>query len=203
MEPDWIDHKINSARFIQSRLEGMKRVLSIGCGIGIIEKYLFESGVKRLEIHEVSEEPLHWIRPHFANEAIHIGVLPKCLSSLGKYDYIFLSAIDYGFKEQEWAELLMAIKKILNPTGRCLVVSSTFYLSDFYWSELKFWVKFKLKFILSLFGFYDLGQLVGWRRNLRGFQSAMVTAGFNIIEEGFLGQDAILSKTYWIEGRLA
>ena len=39
LDPAWIDHKINLATFIQSRLVGSNRVLSIGCGIGVIEKY--------------------------------------------------------------------------------------------------------------------------------------------------------------------
>ena len=123
LDPDWVDHKINSAKFIGSRLKGAKRVLSIGCGVGIIEKYLLEEGVKGLEIQEVSEEPLRWIRTLFATEAVHIGGVPDCLSLSGKYDYIFLSVVDYCFEEEAYVGFLSEIRDLLSSNGRCLVIT--------------------------------------------------------------------------------
>ena len=200
LDSDWVDHKVNSARFIQGRLKGMERVLSIGCGIGIIEKYLLDSGAKDLEIQEVSEEPLKWIRPLFSSEVVHIGRLPECQDHSRKYDYIFLSCVDYCFEFHERIEFLDEIKGLLNQTGRCLVIAPTFHLSNFECSELKLWIMFKIKKILSALRIYDLGQFVGWRRHKNEFHHAMVSAGFNVREEGFLNKDAMFSKTYWIEG---
>ena len=202
LEPDWVDHKINSAKFIQTRLAGRKRSLSIGCGIGVIEKYLLESGVRGLEIHEISKEALRWIRPLFEKEAVHFGRLQESMGTSGEYDYIFLSVVDYCLDEQEWAGLLREVRGLLSSTGRCLVITPTIHLSQFEFSEMILWIKFKIKIFLSGLGIYDLGQLVGYRRNKSEFRDAMISAGFNIREEGFLGRDAMFSKTYWIEGTL-
>ena len=39
----------------------MNNILSIGCGIGIIEKNLFENGFSSLEVTDISNDPLKWL----------------------------------------------------------------------------------------------------------------------------------------------
>ena len=59
LDQNWVDHKINTARFLLGRIPEQGKTLSIGCGLGIVEKFLLDSGVNNLEIQEISKEPLH------------------------------------------------------------------------------------------------------------------------------------------------
>ena len=200
--PDWVDHKIRLAKFIQSRLVGFKRVLSIGCGVGVIEKYLLEAGVNGLEIQEVSAEPLRWIRPLFAGEAVHVGEFSECLGSSGKYDCVFLSCVDCWFDEQEWIGLLREVKEMLNPEGRWLVVTPTYHLPDYSWSEICFGVKAGVKRLLAFFKIGDMGLMLGWRRSRKDFLGAMTQAGFESLTDGLLEGDVLTSQTFWVEGSM-
>ena len=200
LNPNWVDHKMNNARFILSRLSERGRTLSIGCGLGIIEKFLLENGLNNLEIQEISEEPLHWIKPLFSDNAIHIGIFPECLNSSEKFEYIYISIIDYCFNQDEWITFLKSVREHLNDNGHCLVVSPSFRLANYSAQEICLWIKARVKHVLSFFGLYNLGQMMGWRRSRDEFLNAMEKAGFGSLNDGFTEKDALVPRTFWVEG---
>jgi hypothetical protein len=155
-----------------------------------------------LEIQEISEKSLSWIRPLFENDAVHIGDFPACLDSSKGFELIFLSAVDYSFNQKDWVDLLNNIRMQLTDNGRCLVVTPSFQGAGFFSLESVLGIKSVIKNLLSYFGVYDRGQLMGWRRTKGEFRDAMISAGFLILEEGFLDRDALQSHAYWIEGSL-
>lgn len=202
LNQDWVAHKINIARFILSRLPRQGRVLSIGCGLGFIEKFLLDSGALALEIQEISEAPLRWVRPIFPPDAVHVGAFPGSLNSSDKFDYIYIAVVDYCFSQNEWINFLKLVREHLNAESRCLIITPTLHLSDYSCSEFFLRIKAGIKHFLSFFGIYDLGQMMGWRRSRKDFMEAMTRAGFEFLDEGFLDKDALMPRTFWIEGSI-
>lgn len=202
LDPDWVDHKMNTARFLEGRLPDNGKTLSIGCGLGIVEKFLLEAGAKNLEIQEISGEPLNWIRSLLLEKDVHVGFFPDCLTSSDVYDFIFLSGVDACFSPDEWVEFLKEIRMKLSGKGKCLVITPTYQDTGLFSSETSLRIKSIIKTILSCLGIYDRGQLMGWRRTKVEFREAMISAGFKNLTDGVLARDALLPHTYWIEGSI-
>lgn len=200
LDPKWVEHKMNIARFVQGRIFERERVLSIGCGFGIIEKHLWESGSTGLEIQEISEEPLRWVRPLLKNEAVHIGRFPECMKNSKKYELIFLSNVEYCFNQNSWVNFLKTIRKNLGDNGCCLIITPILPPVDHEWFKIYLKLKERIKHVLSFSGLFDFGQFVGWRRTKDDLRDSMTMAGFKIREDGVLERGARKLPTYWIEG---
>ena len=98
--------------------EGPLRVLSIGSGVGYMEKILLEE-LPELELHvnEPSTVSLRWLRKVIPGERIYIGLPPACLPSDVQYDMIYLSTVDYGIPQRELEHLLAELRAQLAPGG--------------------------------------------------------------------------------------
>lgn len=103
----WRANKRKDARWLAGQLRaklaqepgraGPLRVLSIGSGVGYMEKELLEE-MPELELHvnEPSTVGMKWLRRQIPAERIYIGLPPACLPSDVQYDMIYLSTVDYG-----------------------------------------------------------------------------------------------------------
>lgn len=199
LDNNWIQNKIKVAQFILSRPSLSGKILSIGCGIGFIEKYLIESAVNNLEIHETSESPLQWIQSIIPSRSVHVGRFPECIPSDQHFNYIFLSTIDYCFDRTEWIQFLKKVKSKLITHGRCLIITPSFFSSSNLWTEAVWNLKMTVKQILAILKIRELGQLWGWVRTTEELRNSMLEAGFIIHEEGYLKGDAVTQKLYWLE----
>jgi SAM-dependent methyltransferase len=198
LDSNWIEDKRDIARFIQSRIKAKSRVLSIGCGLGMVEKILLDSGCTGLEIIETIEEPLQWIKPLLPEQSVHVGKFPNGFGSGDKFDLIYLVDVDSYFNQKDWVIFLGEIRKYLNDDGRCLVITHSFQETRI--SEAIIWVKEGVKKILSFFNCYQLGRFMGWRRRRKEYFQAMELAEFENLKEGILDSVTKFSKVYWIEG---
>jgi SAM-dependent methyltransferase len=202
LDPQWLELKKNTADFIKKNKKIIKesKILSIGCGLGLIEKTLIEEGFVNLEINEVSINPLTWLSPYIAANKIHIGQFPDCLPTDCHFDFIYLAGIEYFFDQNQLIQFLRLVKDRLKKEGICLLISWSIDKED----EKRILIKIKefTKQLLISFGFlvkYRQMQFWGYIRKRADFFEAMFASGFSNIRDGFLKKNTKWD-TYWIEG---
>ena len=194
---NWIRIKLRTVELLAERIPKEHAVLSIGCGLGFVEKSLMEKGYNNLEVTEVSEIPLNWISSIFSIEKMHIGFFPDCLENDKTYDFIYLSGVEYCFDQPQLIDFLRKIKGRLASNGTFLLISYSIIESgnDSLIPQLLAKSKDYTKLILEKLGICHRGQLWGYKRGRHEFHGAILSAGFTKITDGFLGD-----KTYWIQG---
>lgn len=174
------------------------RVLSIGSGVGFMEKTLLEE-MPELELHvnEPSTVSLRWLRQYVPGERVYIGLPPACLPSDVQYDMIYLSTVDYGIGQRELEHLLSELRAQLAPGGELICLSASLLEED---SPVGSFVNF-LKNIIRA-GLHFLGirrqQFWGWRRTRKEYQKLFADSGFQNVSDGWLDDGF---ETYWIRGR--
>lgn len=194
----FIQSRRGVAKFLEGRIPRQGAVLSVGCGLALIEKFLLEFGVGNLDIHEITEAPLSWAREIFPPDSMFVGLLPECLNPEVKYDLIYLVTVEYCFDDSDFLSLLKGLKGRLNSGGRCLVLSLNPQRSGVNFWELVWSIKSYAKEALSVFGFRDLGQFLGWRRTSEEIRERMDKAGFLEFQDGFFKTTD--TDWYWVEG---
>ena len=201
LAPEWINLKESAAAFIGTKINKQQSVLSIGCGLGIIELYLLRKGYSNLDITEVSATPLAWLKPLLPEEQVFIGHFPRCLPQGKKYDVILLASIEYFFKQKEMLYMLEECKALLKENGRCILLSWSF---DFVKKSLKYRIIYALKCLLKAtvcrFSRRAPFQFWGYIRERSEFLALFRKAGFNQVQDGML-TDNPRWNTYWIEGK--
>lgn len=200
LDQSWVELKKQTAGFLKqnSKCKKESRILSIGCGLGIMEKTLINEGLSNIEVTEISSEPLRWLLPYIQNEHVHIGSFPSCFPDDKIYDFIYLSSVDYFFDKEELIDFLKKVKERLSPEGVCLLISWSFESSRTVRRVLGY-VKNLTMFVLEKVSIRKRGQFWGYLRNRRDYQSAMEASGFVKVHDGFL-EKKTRWETYWIEG---
>jgi len=198
LNPDWLATKRNHARFLMNRMNKDHTILSVGCGIGFIEKELLEAGYSQIEVQEMSAIPLQWIRNVLPSQALYVGSFFQVLPPEKRYDRILLNIIDYCFEENDWIELLTGVRNRLNTGGKAIISSVS--LLDPIWSlpGAKRFLKDRIKWVLHRLGFRDLGQFWGFARTRSEFQAALDAAGLICVAEGFFPSPKN-REFYWLE----
>lgn len=127
LNPDWVRLKLEPIRRLHDKLFPSKaaRILSVGCGLGLQERALLDLGYSALEVTEVSEHPLQWMRSHLAEDSIHVGLFPACLPADRRYDSILLAGIDVFFDATQWGQFLREVGARLHRQGNCTMLSWT------------------------------------------------------------------------------
>ncbi len=200
LDRKWVREKLSVADFLinSAEIPRESRILSVGCGLGIIEKALIDKGYDYLEVTEISDVPLCWIAGHISESRIHRGLFPGCVPERSFYDVVLLSAVEYCFDREELIDLLKAVKERLSPGGRCLLFSVSF---DYHTTPFKDALR-RMRNALSVpgrrIGLGEPRQFWGYLRNRREFTEAMGEAGFCEIADGLV--DPPLDHTYWIAG---
>jgi hypothetical protein len=198
LNPDWVRLKVETIRRLHDKIFPSKeaRILSVGCGLGLQEKALLDLGYSDLEVTEVSEHPLQWIRPHLAEDRIHVGLFPSCLPAGRRYDSILLPDIDYFFGEIQWVELLRAVKARLSQKGGCTLICYSLEPANPMarsMNRIKDWV---LKALETLH-IRHRGQFWGHTRTRQEYRSAFLQAGFTNLTD-----ETMDTGTQWLTYRL-
>jgi 2-polyprenyl-3-methyl-5-hydroxy-6-metoxy-1,4-benzoquinol methylase len=179
---------------------GRPEILSVGCGIGYIEHILLKSGLipSQLDILEMDETPLKWIKKELDENNIHIGTIPNCLTVPKKYDLIYMVAVDYALDKNEFITFLKNLGERMSPNGKLVVFTASFNFELIGYGKKILMIKNTIKFILHFLKIVTLGQFWGYYRTRSEFQSSMKYAGLTNIEDGFI--DDPEKKKYWISG---
>lgn len=193
----WRKTKEEVAEWIASDLPDGGRVLSIGCGLGYMEQYLWRNFETRLDLHvqDFATEAHRWLRKVVPVERIHS---PEDTADLGRYDLIYLSAVDYAMPDKELIGLLEKLRPYLRDGGEVAIFSASF-LDNSRWRRLVHSGKDVIKSLLETLGLYERGQFWGWMRSRSEYQAVMVGAGYRSFGDGFI--ETPHQRTYWIKGR--
>jgi hypothetical protein len=199
----WRVNKRKDACWLSGRLRAMQkkigpvRVLSIGSGVGYMEKMLLDE-MPEIELHvnEPSTVGMKWLRKHIPAERIYIGLPPACLPSDVCYDMIYLSTVDYGIPTRGMAHLLGELRALLAPGGELLCLSASLLQEDSFIGSLVNTLKIIIRGVLHCLSIRRQ-QFWGWRRTRAEYRRLFLQAEFKDIEDGRLNDGF---DTYWIRG---
>lgn len=200
----WRQSKKTWANFIATRMRNRSRVLSVGCGLGFVERCLSAQNPEiDLTIHEIAPSSWRWVEHEFAADRKLTGRIPECFPKNAQFDLIYLGTVDYALDDESLVGLLAALRGyIAQPNGECLLISASFERtpetpSDIARARLGD-VKELAKDVLGKFGLRPRGQFWGWIRTQAEYQSLMQRAGYRDIQDGFI--DSETREHYWIAG---
>ncbi len=202
---DWRQGKDKGAKWLAGRieehckdaLERPLRVLSIGRGVGYLEKALLDV-LPHIELHvnEPTTAGLRLLRQCVPAERIYIGSPSHCLPSDVQYDVIYLSAVDYSIPQEELAFAMRELRGQLAPGGLLICISASLLEED---SVIGAFVNaFKIG-VRAVLHFFDLRrqQFWGWRRTRDEYHALFENAGLRSIKDGWLNDGF---NSYWISG---
>lgn len=208
LPPVWRVNKRKDARWLAGQLRAKLaqepagrtepvRVLSIGSGVGYMEKVLLEE-MPHLELHvnEPSTVGMKWLREHIPGERIYIGMPTACLPADVHYDMIYLSTVDYGIPTRELIHLLGELRAQLAPGGELICLSASLLEEDSFIGSFVNAIKIVIRGFLHYLGIRRQ-QFWGWRRTREEYRQIFKQAGFTRLEDGWL-EDGF--ETYWIRG---
>ncbi|MCK9376408.1 MAG: hypothetical protein M0P73_09670 [Syntrophobacterales bacterium] len=159
-------------------------------------------GPCNLEITEVAEAALRWIKPELPPDRVHLGPFPRCIPAGRRFDLIYLSAVDYCLDTPDFIGLLSGVASCLTPGGKCLLLSASFDQPLPPWQRTVRAAKQVAAVLLGAVKLYDRGQFWGWLRTREDYRQAFSQAGYVGIKDGLTGGERG-PETYWIEGRVA
>lgn len=173
------------------------RVLSIGSGVGYMEKELLDA-MPELELHvnEPSTVGLRWLRRYIPGDRMYIGLPPACLPPDVRYDMIYLSTVDYGIPTRELRRLLRELRAQLEPDGEVLLLSASLLEEDSFIGSFVNAIKILIRGVLHFLG-VRRQQFWGWRRTRDEYRALLKEAGFTGLCDGWLDDGF---ETYWIRG---
>lgn len=199
LDQTWVSLKLQTAGLIinNPKIKKSGRIISIGCGLGLIETALLKNGFSCLEITEVSEAPLRWILPSFSSEKVHIGLFPDCIPHSEKYDVVLLASVEYFLDDAQFSSLLRSVHDRLLPGGLCMLISWSFDNMSLR-QRLSAGVNDVVRYIMDKSGVRKRGQFWGYNRHPDEFRRAMEAVGFIDLRDGTLDTNTAWD-TYWIE----
>ena len=199
LDQSWVSLKRQVAGLITNnpKIKKSDRILSIGCGLGVIEMALLQEGFLNVEITEVSEAPLRWVRTLLPSENVHVGFFPDCIPHNEKFDLVLLASVEYFLNSIELLKLLRSVHNRLLPGGTCLLVSWSFDIMP-----LAQRLILRLKNLVRPLIYKEAGrhyvQFIGYFRRPVEFRRAMRAAGYVDCRDGMLDKKTHWD-TYWIE----
>ena len=187
LDPEWVDYKIAIARKLIREIGEKKNILSIGCGIGIVEEHIAKKIPDiNLVVTEPSANVSRWISS-VPNIDVIDGYFPEALSENLRFDMAYANGIDYVFNNNEYKDFLKSI--IEYGIKEFVMVSVSYYRPG-----IKSYIKQNAKKILNILGLYSLGQFWGYMRTIDEQKKLLFKAGFSTVELTFQSNDTIIIK---------
>ena len=194
----WRRQKDEIMDWLAASLPDGVRVLSIGCGLGYMESRLWLQHA-RIELHvqDYATNALKWLRQVLPADRIHDAREMCSGSDIGKFDLIYLCAVDYSLSNEQLVSLLEKSLQALCDGGQLMMISASF-LEVSKRRQIIHNVKYIFIWLLVKIGIRQRGQFWGWMRSRKDYQAIMLKAGLNNVTDGFI--ETPHQRTYWIKG---
>jgi hypothetical protein len=162
----WRKIKADTTKAINGIIGAKSSVLSVGCGLGFVERSLIEiNPTLKVDTFDFADTAKKWLKDIKA-----INCLTK-LDSTKKYELIYCSQLLYALSDKEINDLAKFVLKHLDEGGRFLTVDTSLNPSEN--SQKTIGIKLKLINLIKVFlhPFYYLllrrgsVQFWGWQRN--------------------------------------
>lgn len=202
----WRKNKISDAKWLAAQIARLQltdmdrpfKVLSIGSGVGFMEKMLMEECPDiELHVNEPSTVGMRWLKELIPTDRIYIGMPSACIPADITFDLIYLSAVDYGIPTRDLSSLLEFLKSQLADQGEIICISASLLEEDSFIGGLVNAMKIVIRGMLHYLGIRRQ-QFWGWRRTRREYNRLFEKSGFNNIVDGFLDDGF---ESYWIRGK--
>lgn len=187
LSKDWQKDKRILAEFILEQIKDKNKILSIGCGSGFVENELSSKWDGELIAIEPSKNASKWVQENKNIKLIN-GYFPDCLDQKEKFDFAYMSYIEYVFNDSMYVDFLKKVKEY--PIDDFLLIGASVYAPNFKES-----VKYSIKNLLSSIGFYNQ-QLWGYQRTIEEHLAMFKQAGYKNIKYGQLE-----NSVYWIRAK--
>ena len=126
LSENWKTEKNKVAEVIEKILPKNSSVLSYGCGIGFMEKFIVEKRKDlNLDCFDFSDVASKWLKRDLSH--IYFTAEHK---DLKKYDYIFMVGLLYALDDSEAINLLKKVKYFLKENGRIVICSTSLKMSE-------------------------------------------------------------------------
>lgn len=181
-------------------------VLSVGCGLGFVEHHMKNCRPEiDLYLNDIASTSWAWIEKEIPSSHRLVGMIPSCLPEGFRANLIYLCAVDYAMDDEALIKLLASLRSCLkedHAAGECILISASFddwglSVAHSFRSALRL-LKSCCAAALDILGLRSRGQFWGWERNCDDYRRIMAAAGFESIEDGFIGP--IDQHIYWIRG---
>ena len=118
---DWLKGKQDTAKALSQLLQMDSKILSYGCGLGVVEKYLIENhNYKQLFGYDSAKQSkINYSNPDF----IRLTQFEEL--EYGRFDYIYLCQVLYAFDKNEAIQLLKVLNNLLKEGGSLILVNSS------------------------------------------------------------------------------
>lgn len=206
LPPVWRKNKENDAEWIAGQIDGIMaaqderpcRALSIGSGVGFMEKTLLEKKPDlELHVNEPSTVGMKWLRKIIPADRIYVGAPALSIPADITFDLIYLSAVDYGVPTRELGRMLEFLTAQLRPGGALLCISASLLQEDSPVGSLVNVMKNVIRGFLHFVGVRKQ-QFWGWRRTQTEYRRLFAQAGLREIADGILDDGF---DSYWISGK--
>jgi len=188
LNKDWLNYKNKMAKIIQKEFGDKKNILSIGCGIGVVEKYILENNQNiNLTAIEPSKNVCKWIKD-FKNIDIKYGYFPEIINQKQNFDIAYANGIDYVFDERQYHFFLKSV--VDYGIKELIIISASYYEPNFilYTKEI-------IRDMLIKFNLFNKNiQFWGYKRSLIDQFSAMNKAGFKKMYLKYKSNNTIVIK---------
>ena len=173
---DYISKKMVVVKYLKPKIRTRNSVLSIGCGIGLIEKLLVENLDIQTKITAV--EPSKSAIKLIKNETrinVYNGFFPSVFDKISpQFDFAYARAIEYIFDQDEYVKFLKSILDYgINEFSIISVSIQRTTISDV--------LKEVIKTFLNRLNLYKRGQLWGFVRTEYDHREAFLRAGFKTV----------------------
>ena len=177
LDNGWLNLKKSAAIEVFNYIKNpsTSSLISLGAGLGIIEKVLNELGLRNIFIQEISESATIYSKEFLNPENIFIGNFPECIKSNKKFDYFLLGGVEYLFNDEQLIQFLINAKAFMKNDSKIIILSWS--IED---TNLLFRVRLLIKEILIKTNFFNPGQFWGYCRTLKELKKLVKAAGLQI-----------------------
>jgi len=179
-----------------------RSVLSVGCGNGCIEHFLLEANPSvALDVVDVSDQALRWIRRELDPQHLFVGTFPDCLPPDSTYDLIFVTAFDYSLTTREFVAFIRDARSRLADGGALLVISMSLETPGDVLRRVARYARAVFVRIIDACGMNRAWQFWGWYRSEADYLSSMRAGGFSTLTFGVVpGGDVKGKPSFYVLG---